>query len=74
MEGGRAEGISFKYDTGKSKSEPGSTQSCYLFYRKGKANPKNKVFKIQALPVTEGLVALYAKDLLLDQFEFLNDH
>ena len=42
-----------------------------FFWRKGKTEEQQGV---QTLAVTEGLVALYAEELLLDQFEFLNDY
>jgi hypothetical protein len=55
----------------KPKSKPSSTHKVVFFLGEEKTEEQQGV---QTLAVTEGLVALYAEELLLDQFEFLNDY
>ena len=59
--------IEYGYQQGrKSESRPSSTQ--FFFWAKGNRRARS------SNSGDEGPVALYAKELLLDQFEFLNDH
>ena len=58
----------------KIKTKPSSTQSRYLLAKGEKRKFKEQGVPTLSMPMTEGLVALYTEELLLDQFEFLNDH